>query len=72
MTNVTYEVKNAGQVRVEIRDESGRVYEVITNEALDAGTYTKAIETSKYQDKTYYISISDGKTITTEKLLIQK
>jgi len=72
MTNVTYEVKNDGQVRVEIRDESGRVYEVVTNESMKAGTYTKAIETSKYQDKTYYISISDGKSIKTEKLLIQK
>lgn len=72
MTNVTYEVKNAGQIRVEIRDESGRVYEVIANEALEAGTYTRAIETSRYQDKTYYISISDGKSIKTEKLMIQK
>jgi len=72
MTNVTYEVKEGGQVKVEIRDELGRIYEVITNENLAAGTYTKAIETSKYQDKTYYISISDGKSIKTEKLLIQK
>lgn len=72
MTNVTYDVKQGGQVRVEIRDETGRIYEVITNEVLEAGTYTKAIETSKYQDKTYYVSISDGKTIKTEKLLIQK
>jgi len=72
MTNVTYEVKNAGQVRVEIRDESGRIYDVLVNETLEAGTYTKAIETSKYQDKTYYISITDSKSIKTEKLLIQK
>ncbi len=72
MTNVTYEVKTAGQIRVEIRDETGRVYEVITNEALEAGTYTKSIETSKYQDKTYYLSIIDGKSIKTEKLVIQK
>jgi len=72
MTNVTYEVKNAGPIRVEIRDESGRVYEVIANETLEAGTYTRAVETSRYQDKTYYISISDGKSIKTEKLMIQK
>lgn len=72
LTNVTYEVKNAGQVRVEIRDEAGRIYDVIVNETLEAGTYTKSIETSKYQDKTYYISITDSKSIKTEKLLIQK
>ena len=70
--NISYEVKQAGLIRVEIRDESGRVHEVITNEVLESGTYTKSIEISKYQDKTYYISISDGHTIQTEKLLIQK
>jgi len=72
MANITYDIKHRGQVRVEIRDESGRVYDVITNEVLDAGTYTRSIEISKYQDKTYYLSISDGKSIKTEKLIIQK
>lgn len=72
MTNVSFEVKQAGLIRVEIRDETGKVYETIANENLDKGTYTRSVDTNKYLDKLYYISISDGKSIQTEKLLIQK
>lgn len=72
MTNVNFEVKQAGMIRVEIRDETGKVYETIANENLEQGTYTRQVDTNKYLDKLYYISISDGKSIQTEKLLIQK
>lgn len=72
MTNVTYEVKKQGHIKVEIRDDMGRIYEVIVDESLEPGTYTKALETSRFQDRTYYISISDGTSVKTEKLIILK
>lgn len=72
MTNVSFEVKQGGMIRVEIRDESGKVYDTIANEELEAGSYTRQVDTNKYLDKIYYISISDGKSVQTEKLIIQK
>lgn len=71
-TNVSFEVKQGGMIRVDIRDESGKIYETLANEVLDAGSYTRPVNTNKYLDKIYYISISDGKSVQTEKLIIQK
>jgi len=72
MTNITYEVKQEGHIKVEIRDDMGRIYDVIADKYLEIGTYTAVVETEKYMDSTYYVSISDGKSIRTEKLIILK
>ena len=72
MTNITYEVKQEGHIKVEIRDDMGRIYDVIADKYLEIGTYTAVVETEKYMYSTYYVSISDGKSIRTEKLIILK
>ena len=71
-TQITFEVRTAADISLDIRDEQGRLIETIISQYYEEGSYTKDINTRTYESGVYFVSFYDGMAIQTEKLIIQK
>ncbi len=71
-TQVTFEVRAAANISLDIRDEQGRLMETLISQYYEEGSYTKNIDTRTYESGAYFVSFYDGMAMQTEKLIIQK
>ena len=68
---ISYEVKNEGNIKIDLVDESGNFVENLLNEYKKEGTYQLNLSTNTLQSKMYFIAIRDAVGVNNEKLLIQ-
>lgn len=71
-TQITFEVRTAADISLDIRDEQGRLMETLISQYYEEGSYTKDINTRTYESGVYFVSFYDGMAMQTEKLIIQK
>lgn len=69
---ISYTVENPATILIELRNESGHVLQVISNEFHNSGKFTKDFSLDSLPNQTYLISISDGVNIHSEKLIKQE
>jgi len=69
-TTVKYDIKNAGDISVEVRDERGTVVKTLVNEFKEEGTYTIELTTEDLNSSIYFITIIDQLGISSDKLVI--
>jgi len=72
MATLSYGIPSARKVRIELRDEQGRLVQVIENQNLDAGEYQKTLSTAALSSRLYLVSLWDGVELISEKLIVQK
>ncbi len=71
-SNLQYELEEAGKVRIELRDEQGKTIQVLQDSYQQEGSYNLAVNTSELKDGVYYFTITNGKNVSTKKLIISK
>lgn len=71
-SKIDYEVKDAGNIKIELCDENGSVIKVLLNEYKDVGTYTLNASLSNLRDGIYYYILTDTQGIVTKKLALNK
>lgn len=71
-TNATidYQVKNEGNIKIDLVDESGNFVRNLLNEYKTEGTYQLKLNTSTLKSKLYFIAIRDAAGVNNKKLLI--
>lgn len=71
---IAYEVKNEGNIKIDIIDESGNFVKNILNKNKKVGSYQLNFNTNTLQsnNKIYFVVITDAIGINNEKLLINK
>ncbi len=67
-----FTVREVGKVRIELRDNEGRLVKVLLDEMRDPGQYTLDVDLSGVNDGIYYYSITDRQGITTRKVVVSK
>ncbi|MEL7118704.1 MAG: T9SS type A sorting domain-containing protein [Bacteroidota bacterium] len=70
LTTVEYNIKQAGEIIIELRNNQGKVEQTLLNAYQDLGTYTLDVNTANLRSGTYYITIIDQKGQTTQQLII--
>lgn len=72
-TTISYEVNQAGKVRIELRDKSGNLSSVLFDGYREAGTFKLEVDTGNLDSGVYYYTITDarGKQLTRQ-LVISK
>lgn len=71
-TTVKYDVTNAGNIIIEVRDETGKLVNTLVKEFKEEGTYTVELSTLDLKSSIYFITIIDEVGINTDKLIISK
>lgn len=69
---ISYTIDSKQPIKIVLYDNQGQVLQTILNEVQEAGSYTRSIDLSNYADSSYYVTLYQGESNTTEKLLIQK
>jgi hypothetical protein len=69
---VSYQLKEAGHYRIELRDKDGLVLEVLSNQYLQAGDYREELDLSTYASGTYYLSIVGAEGVVSKKVMVAK
>jgi len=69
-TTVKYNVINAGEITVEVRDERGQLVNTIVNEYKEIGTYTVDLSTAELNSRIYFVTIIDAVGVNSDKLII--
>lgn len=72
LNTINYEVKQAGQVRIELRSEGGDVIRVLTDEYKESGKFAIEVDLSDLRDGVYYYTITDGNGIISKKVVVSK
>lgn len=68
-TNIEYEVRASGMVKVIVKDEQGNTIQTLVNEKADKGNYTIEFNTSSLSNKNYFIVVSDAQGSTSKSLI---
>ena len=71
-TNIMYQVKNAGTVKISVFDIQGKEIETLVNEKQSPGTYEVTFDGSKYTSGVYFYKITTGEYSETKKMLMIK
>ncbi|MFN3639093.1 MAG: T9SS type A sorting domain-containing protein [Chloroherpetonaceae bacterium] len=73
-TLITYVLKEAGEVKLELFDVLGRKVATLVNVRQDAGTYTHSFVASRYGLSTgmYFYRLQSGGFVATKKMLLVK
>jgi len=70
---VTYNVKNEGNIKIDLIDESGNFVDNLMNQYKKEGTYQLSFNVNSLQsNKIYFIALTDAVGISNDKLLINK
>jgi len=71
---ITYEVKNEGNIKIDLIDESGNFIKNLLNKKKKIGTYQLNFNTNTLQsnNKIYFVVIKDAIGVSNEKLLFNK
>lgn len=68
---ISYEIKTAGNITLELRDDQGRKVEVISSGYLDVGNYSKRLDMTDFVSSTYFVTMRSDSEVITEKLILQ-
>lgn len=69
---INFEVKKAGQIRIELHNEAGNTLKVIVDGYREVGQYSEEVDLSNVKDGAYYYSIMDQQGISTKAVIISK
>lgn len=69
---LSYTVKEAGHLRIELHNESGRLMEVLFEGNKDAGEYQLDVDMSKLRNGVYYYTVMDQKGKQSHKVIVNK
>lgn len=69
---LSYTVKEAGHLRIELHNESGRLMEVLFEGNKDAGEYQLDVDMSKLRNGVYYYTVMDQKGKQSHKVVVNK
>ncbi len=72
INTLQYTIKQAGQIRIELRDRQGQVLKVLVDDFQDLGSYNMDVDISQLKTGVYYYTIIDGQGQRTERLVITK
>jgi len=70
LINLSFDLKTAGNVTINIVDITGKQIATIINEEVSAGKHTKLFSTANLQNGIYYVQITERTTISAHKLTI--
>ena len=71
-STINYKIANAGNVKIELRDEQGNLVKLLSNSRQEAGNYELNVNISSLKDGVYYYSITDVVGVTTKKLVVAR
>ena len=69
---LSYTVKEAGHLRIELHNESGRLIEVLFDGSKDRGTYQLEVDMSKLRNGVYYYTVQDQGGSQSHKVIVNK
>ena len=69
---LSYTVKEAGHLRIELHNESGRLIEVLFDGTKEAGSYQMEVDMSKMRNGVYYYTVQDQKGLQSHKVVVNK
>lgn len=69
---LSYTVKEAGHLRIELHNESGRLLEVLFDGSKDEGTYQLEVDMSKLRNGVYYYTVQDQGGLQSHKVVVNK
>ncbi len=69
---ISYEIKAAGKITLDLKDEQGRTITTIAQGHKELGQYSKRINLSDLASSIYLVSLKSENDILTEKLVLQK
>ncbi|MBK9460931.1 MAG: T9SS type A sorting domain-containing protein [Sphingobacteriales bacterium] len=70
LINLSFDLKTAGNVAINIIDVTGKKVATIMNEEVSSGKHTKLFSTASLQNGIYYVQITEGTAISAHKLTI--
>ncbi len=69
---LSYTIKEAGHLRIELHNESGRLIEVLFDGSKDKGTYQLEVDMSKLRNGVYYYTVQDQGGLQSHKVVVNK
>lgn len=69
---LSYEIRRAGNITIELKDELGKTVDLIVNGHRDLGNYSKRLDMTNLASSIYFITLSSGNQIISEKLILQR
>lgn len=72
ISTLTYSLKTAGTVRIDLRNESGEVVKMLANNFREAGVYEQEVDLTDLKAGVYYFTITNGKEFVLRKVVVSK
>jgi len=69
---LSYEIRTAGNIAIELKDEQGQAVMVIAQGYLKEGNYSERLDLTQMISNVYFVTLRSGNDIITEKLILQK
>lgn len=69
---LSYTVKQAGHLRIELHNESGRLIEVLFDGNKETGSYQLDVDMSKLRNGVYYYTVQDQGGLQSHKVVVNK
>lgn len=69
---LTYEVRNAGNIKIELRDDNGAKTKVLLNEFKEVGTHSLSVDLGNLRDGIYYYVLTDQQGVLTKKVVLAR
>ena len=69
---LSYTVKQAGHLRIELHNESGRLIEVLFDGSKETGSYQLDVDMSKLRNGVYYYTVQDQGGLQSQKVVVNK
>jgi photosystem II stability/assembly factor-like uncharacterized protein len=72
VTNIKFDLPKSGNVMLKVYNANGREVTTLTNEFLQAGSYTADFDGTKLSSGVYFYSINSGDFVQTRKMILVK
>jgi hypothetical protein len=72
MNTINYEVKQAGQVRIELKNDAGKTLRILSDSFKEVGKFSIEVDLANLRDGVYYYTITDGNGILSKKIVVSK
>ncbi len=67
-----YSVVKAGQIRIELHNDSGNLVQVLLNEYKQPGDYTLNVDLGSFRSGSYYLIVKDEGGVSSQKVVVAK
>lgn len=71
-STLQYNIEQAGKIRIELRNDQGKVMKTLFDGISDVGSYNLNVDTANLKEGVYYITFIDAQGQRTEKLVISR